>query len=139
MMRAPRLRLLWPVLLLLMFSPLPVRPAEVTSPESSPPSATVPLQTCLDELMRLEQKSIEQVTRLESDFAERLRLAVTVAAAEAVKPVLVELAGVTAERDAYRRVVLRWQIAAVGVGVGAAALGFLFGVLLHLRYHAGAR
>lgn len=114
MMRAPRLRLLWPVLLLLMFSPLPVRPAEVTSPESSPPSATVPLQTCLDELTRLEQKSIEQVTRLESDFAERLRLAVTVAAAEAVKPLLVELSGVTAERDAALLSRGIWRVVGIG-------------------------
>jgi hypothetical protein len=130
------LRLLWTVLLLARCWPLPAQQVEATSPEPSPPSLTVPLQTCLDELDKqlqtdkaeLERQNSEWTQRtlkLSSDFAEQLRVAVNQAAAEAVKPLVIELAGVRTESKVYQSRVMRWQVAtgvSIGVAIGFAAL-----------------
>jgi len=118
---------IWPVLLLATCSPLPAEQLVPISPEPSSVEPMLPLRICEEELTKLEQKSIAQLTQQESDFAARLRVAVTEAAADAARPLLVELAGVRAERDAWARQVraARW-IGVCGFGFGVVTCGLMF-------------
>lgn len=95
-------------------SPLPAQQTPLTS------EPMVPLRICEEELTLLEQKSLAQVTKLEADFVARLRTAVEGAAADAVRPLLADLAGVRAERDVWK------SQARNGVVMGIA--GWAFGV-----------
>jgi len=108
--------------------------------QPSQPQQMVPLQTCLDELTALEAKCTEQLTQLENDCAERLRQACEQAAADALRPALVELAGVRAERDVYRSVMETeryrkgvWRAVAVGGIIGTVGFGALTVVALLLQ------
>jgi hypothetical protein len=128
-----RRSLVWiPMLLLLTCSMLPAEQPGQTSPEPSSEQPMVLLSICEEELTKLEQKSIEQVTKLESDFAERLRAAVQQAAADAVRPVLVELARV----ERQRRV---WRAVGIGATVGAAGMFAVSIVALRLLIYPGGR
>lgn len=92
---------------------------ESTSPAPSSEPLMVPLETCLNELTTLKLVSLRELEKLKTDFALKLYESTQKAAAEAVKAVMVELAGVEAERDAARRVLRQWQVGAVGAGVVA--------------------
>jgi hypothetical protein len=104
------------------------------SEEPSTGSPTMPRSECEQLLTELETICIETVTQLESEYDERLksvgeeheailRQATEQAAAEAVKPLLVELAGSRAEVQALRLSRLR-------TGVIAGAIGLVVGALL---------
>ena len=133
-MRRVLLRLLiWPMILLRTCSPLPAEQPEPTLPAPSIGLPTVERLVSLLGSSELYSGSeiadwlVNDLFPLEVEPAVRVafRQVAEQAGAEAVKPVLVELAGVTAERDAYRRVVLRWQIVAgvsCGVTIGFAVL-----------------
>lgn len=112
---------IWPMILLATCSPLPAEPAEATSPAVSERPLMVPLSLCEEQLTLLEQQSLEQLKRLENDCAKRLREAVQKAAADTARPLLVALAGASAERDEERLWKGRWR--AIALGSGAVALG----------------
>ena len=116
--------------LMLTCSPVPAQSPEPTSPESSSESLTVPLQTCLDELTALEQSCQEKLKQLASDYEEQLRRAVERAAAEAARPLLIEIAGLRAERDAWKRAAAEAKGRTLFAVVLAALAGGLLGAIL---------
>lgn len=69
------------------------------------------------------------VLELQVEARAEIRRTSEEAAAAGVRPVLVELAGVTAERDAYRSQLRTWRTVAVIAGVLAFAAGVGVGVL----------
>ena len=121
-----------PMLLLLTCSMLPAEQPGQTSPAPSSEQPMVLLSICEAELTLLEQKSIEQVTRLESDFAERLRAAVQQAAADAVRPVLLELARVERQRQV-------WRAVGIGATVGVAGMFAVSIIAVRLLIYPGGR
>ena len=132
---------IWTVCLLLMFWIAQAWSQEPTSMEPSSELQMVPLESCLRELMQLEktaqqqltqldQQWQERLTRLASDYEARLRDVAVEAAAEAARPLLVELAGTRAERDAIRaeldryRTRTRWYGAAAIVAIIVVLIGW---------------
>ena len=101
----------------------------------SPPPLMVPLSLCEERLTLLEQKSLEQLTKVENDFAERLRLAVEAGAADTARPLLVDIAGLKAARDSalgslkVARQRLTWV--PVVMGVVGAVLGLVVGLVIN--------
>lgn len=104
------------------------------SEEPSSGSPLMPRSECERLLSELEETAIEAVTQLETEYDERLqklgdeheailRQATEKAAAEAVKPLLVELAGSRAEVQALR-------VSRLRTGVIAGAIGLVVGALL---------
>lgn len=90
----------------------------------------VPLERCEAELTLQEQKFQQILTRLETDCAERL----LTTAAETARPLLIQLAGVRAERDVALEAVKAgqgrvWRVSAV-VGVAGVILGLVVGLLI---------
>ena len=118
-MRARPRRLAWVACLMLMCFPMPANGVESTSPAPSSGPLMIPLETALQELTTLKLECLKQLDAQKSDSDLRLYEATQRAAAEAVRAVMVELAGVTAERDAARRSLRGWQIGTVGAGLVA--------------------
>jgi len=120
-MRTPRLRRRLGLLICLMLTcwPMLASGQEQTSPVKSKESLMIPLETALEELTTLKLECLRQLDKQKSDSDLRLYEATQKAASEAVKAVMVELAGVEAERDAARRVLRAWQVGTVGAGVVA--------------------
>jgi len=132
MPRGQRRLLLWLPLLLLTCSPLPAQLPEPTSPEPSPLHLTeAEIVSILGPGECYSAPEIATIV-LELQAEARAEIAATSAeaAAEAARPLLVELAGVRAERDAARLVVCRWRWGAVGAGVVGVLAGILAGLLL---------
>jgi hypothetical protein len=119
-------------LLLSTCSPLPAQQPAPTSPESSGPVLMVPLATCEAELNALEQKSLEQLRKVETDFAQRLRISVEAAAADAARPLLIELAAERAAREALTKTVRQLQWAVILVPPAVAVAAFLVARLVLL-------
>ena len=84
----------------------------------------VPLERCEAELTLLEQKCLEQLTQLENDCAQRL----LTTAAETARPLLIQIAGLKAERD----VALQAAKVARGRVWWVSAVSLVAGVLLGL-------
>jgi hypothetical protein len=128
-----------PACLLLMCSLLPAESPAPTSPE---PSIGLPTRERLTSLLgSTEQYSGSEIADwLVNDLfplevvpatREAFRQVAEQAAAEAVKPLLIELAGVRAERDAIARQLVPLRIAAMVGPPAALLLGVLLGLLLH--------
>lgn len=95
--------------------------------EESEPPLMVLLDDCLAELTQLKLESLRELDKLKDDCATELYEATQKAAAEAVRAVMVELAGVEAERDAaLLESARRGRIAVVGCAV-LGGLTFAFG------------
>lgn len=100
------------VCLMVLLSPL------LAQEKQSSEEPMVPLALCEKELRALETKSIEQLTKLSTDFEVRLREAVTGAAADTARPLMVEIAGLKAERDYWQKeAVRRGRVGCVVAGV----------------------
>lgn len=110
--------------LVLLMQPLWTLPAQETQ---SGEQEMVPLATCLEELKKLETLSDELLTKQSADFETRLRQAVLEASADTARPLLVEIAGLRAERDYYKR--FRWLYTLIGLSAGVAAGAILTGIL----------
>lgn len=117
--RRPRCASVWMPCLMMLFLPMLAGAQESTSPAPSSAPLMVPLETALEELTTLKLECLRQLDKQKSDSELRLYEATQRAAAEAVKAVMVELAGVEAERDSARRVLRKWQVGTVGAGVVA--------------------
>lgn len=112
-------------------SPLPAQEAQSSQP------LMVPLSLCEEQLTLLEQTAQQELaqqesewqarlTRLASDYEQRLRRAVEAAAADTARPLMVELAGVRAERDSWKAAVVNARVTSfAGWLFGAACLGLL--------------
>lgn len=122
-----RLTLLLP-LLLVTCSPLPAQQPEATLPAQSSESQMVPLQAALDAVTSVEQACTLRLTQLETHYEALLLTTAEEAAAAAARPLLVELAGVRAERDSYRASLRGWRIGAVVGGIVALVIGLLAGI-----------
>lgn len=90
----------------------------------------VPLERCEAELTLQEQKFQQILTQLENDFAERL----LTTAAETAKPLLIQIAGVRAERDVALEAVKVgqgrvWRVS-TAFGVAGVVLGLVVGLLI---------
>jgi hypothetical protein len=122
-MRRGLLRLaIWPMILLKTCSPLP---AEQQAPTSPGPSIGLPtLERLISLLGSSDLYSDSEIAEwLVSDLFP-LEVEPAVRAAEAIKPVLVELAGVKAERDSYERTARTGRLVGLlGWVFGAACLG----------------
>ena len=92
-----------------------------------------PQTECEKALTELEQTCLDELTRLESEYDARLmqqgldcEAAIRKAAADVAKPLLVEIAGLRAERNAAARQRVWWGLGGIGVGLVA---GILIGIL----------
>jgi len=119
-------------LLLWTCSPLPAQLPEPTSPEPSLLHLTeAEIVSILGPGECYSAPEIATiVVELQAEARAEIAATSAEAAAEAARPLLVELAGVRAERDAARLVVCRWRWGAVGAGVVGVLAGILAGVLL---------
>jgi hypothetical protein len=89
-------------------------------------------ETAQAELKRQESEWQARLTTLETDFAERLRAAVQQAAAEAVRPVLLELARVERQRQV-------WRAVGIGATVGVAGMFAVSIIAVRLLIYPGGR
>lgn len=95
-------------------SPLPAQN------EPSTPQLMVPLENCERELLALDALHQQQLEELSTDSEKRLAKACEAAAADAVRPLLADIAGLRAERDSWRRIAGRrvfFIVAGVFAGV----------------------
>jgi len=145
-LRRVMLRLaIWPMILLATCWPLRAESLAPMLPEPSVSEPMVPLRICEQELTALEAKCVEQVTQLERDFAERLRVAVEGAAADAARPLLARIAGLEAESTEYRkqitnlsRIIGRFPARTLLIGGACALAGGVIGWIFHALIPSGS-
>jgi hypothetical protein len=138
-MHDPRKLLLSTVLLLLTCSLARASEPEPTSPE---PSLLHLTEAEIVSILGPEESySVPEIAtivlELQAEAREEIRLSAEEAAAKAVAPVLVDLAGITAERDSALGKAEAWGIG-LAIGVPAAGiLGALLGWGLRALLHPG--
>lgn len=105
----------WLACLMLILFVTPALEAQSSEQQTECEKALTELeQTCVDELTKLSNEYEERLRQLEQDCAAAIQTAV----AETAKPLLVEIAGLKAER----RQRIWWGVGGLGVGIVAGVL-----------------
>lgn len=122
----------WMACLIAMFWPMLASGLESTSPVPSSGPLMVPLETCLEEVTKLELESQRLLKQQEEDFKRKLYEVAQKAGAEATRAMSVELAGVQAERDLARRELAKWRVGLVGAS-SVAVLAIVVAIIAAVR------